>query len=61
MHLLIFKFQYSSKATVKLNESFNTLLDSKEAKHRNHPGIIKRNIVRLPEHILKAMEIIFEG
>ncbi|XP_033210764.1 methyltransferase-like protein 17, mitochondrial isoform X2 [Belonocnema kinseyi] len=51
---------FSSKVTIKLNESFNALLESSEARHRKHPGIVARNVIHLPKHILKAMDIVLE-
>lgn len=45
----------------RLTESVNNLIDNNELKHRQHPGIIKKNVISLPTPIFDAINTILEG
>lgn len=44
----------------RLTESVNNLIDNNELKHRQHPGIIKKNVISLPTPIFDAINTILE-
>lgn len=59
-HLIYVYSQGSSKVKLKMNDAVEALIES-GIKPRKHPGIMKINVMRLPEWLIAAMNKSLDG